>query len=118
MSFIQKLRCCNLFRGSNVPVFIVLIVTACAGAPPESIPLEERLAKRGYVIAEPVKRLKDYSINGWNSVDRYNVILILGASLTYLVTVMSPCDGLNSDSVLDGYIPPFCINVFIMTPIK
>ena len=84
----------RLFRNSLVVV--VLIVAACAGSPPESVPLDERLAKRGYIIAEPVKRLQDYRINGWNSVDRYNVILIVGASLTYLITVRSPCDGLNS----------------------
>ena len=84
----------RLFR--NALVVFLPIVTACAGSPPESIPLEERLAKRGYIIAEPVKRLQDYRINGWNSVDRYNVILIVGASLTYLITVRSPCDGLNS----------------------
>lgn len=73
-----------------------LMLLACAGTPPESISLEEKLAKRGYVIGEPVKRLRDYRINGWNSIDRYSVIMNAGASKNYLVTVRSPCEGLIS----------------------
>jgi len=75
---------------------ILVLATACSGAPPEPIPIEEQLAAKGYLIKEPVKRIKDYRINGWSSVDRRNVILNVGASKNYLVTVRSPCDGLRS----------------------
>lgn len=80
-----------------IPGILTLFMLAgCATKSPESIPLEERLAKRGYSIGEPVKQIRDYRINSWSGVDRYNVILNVGASKTYLVTVRSPCEGLRS----------------------
>lgn len=84
------------FLNISVGLMAFLMLLACASAPPESIPLKEKLAKRGYVIGEPVKRLRDYRINGWNSIDRRSVIMIVGASKHYLVTLRSPCDGLTS----------------------
>jgi len=77
-------------------IFTLFIVVNCATQSPESTPLQERLAQRGYSIGEQVKRIRDYRINGWSGVDRYNVILNVGASQTYLVTVRSPCEGLRS----------------------
>jgi hypothetical protein len=77
-------------------VVLILILTACAGSPSESIPIEEQMAQKGYIIQEPVKRLKDYRINGFSSVDRSSVILYVGASDHYLVTVRSLCDELRS----------------------
>jgi len=38
----------------------------------------------------------DGRITGWSSVDQQNVILNVGASENYLVTVRSNCDGLRS----------------------
>jgi len=75
---------------------VLMLATACSGSSPEAMPIEERMAAKGYLIKEPVKRLKDYRINGWSSVDRRNVILNVGASGNYLVTVRSPCEGLRS----------------------
>ena len=86
----------TVFLNVNAGLIALLMLLACATESPESIPLEERLAKRGYVIGEPVKRIQDYRINGWNSVDRRNVIMNVGASQNYLVTLRSPCDGLTS----------------------
>jgi hypothetical protein len=86
----------HLYRNIVAGMIVPLLVVACAGQPPESIPLEERLAERGYTMGEQVKRIRDYRINGWNNVDRYNVIMNVGASKNYLVTVRSPCDGLRS----------------------
>jgi len=77
-------------------LLILLLATACSSTPPESIPIEETMAKKGYSIQQPIKRLRDYRINGWSSVDRYNVILNVGASDNYLVTTRSPCEGLRS----------------------
>ena len=73
-----------------------MLATACNNAPHQEVPIDELMAAKGYLIKEPVKRLKDYRINGWSSVDRRNVILNVGASKNYLVTVRSPCEGLRS----------------------
>ena len=70
------------FRNIIAGVIVSLVAIACATEPPESVPLEERLAKRGFTIGEQVKRIRDYRINGWSSVDRYNVIMNVGASKT------------------------------------
>jgi len=72
------------------------LLLACASAPAEPETLQQALAKRGYVIGDPVERLHDYRINGWNSVDRTHVILTVGASDRYLVSLRNPCDGLRS----------------------
>ena len=77
-------------------LLVLMITTACSGIPSEPIPLEERLAARGYSIGEPVKRLQNYRINGWSNVDSRNVILNVGASEHYLVTLRNNCEGLRS----------------------
>ena len=89
-----KLKCwsCKPLTG----LIILVLATACSGIPPESIPLEDRLTEKGYKIGESVKRLNDHRINGWSSVDRRNVILNVGVSEYYLVTVRRNCEGLNS----------------------
>jgi len=84
------------FRNIIAGVIVSLVAVACATEPPESVPLEERLAKRGFTIGEQVKRIKDYRINGWSSVDKYNVIMNVGVSKNYLVTVRSSCDNLRT----------------------
>ena len=84
------------FRNTVTSIMALLLASACAGQPPESVPLDERLAKHGYSLGEQVKRITDYRINGWNSMDRFSVIMNVGASKNYLITVRSPCDGLRS----------------------
>lgn len=86
----------HLFRNILIGAVTLLLATACAIEPHEPVPLEEKLAKRGYTIGEQVTRIREYRINGWNDVDRQNVIMNVGASKNYLVTVRSPCDGLRS----------------------
>ena len=80
----------------SICVFFIMSITGCGNNPSASISLEDRITQRGYIIQEPVKRLKDYRINGWSSVDQRNVILNIGASENYLVTVRSICTGLIS----------------------
>jgi hypothetical protein len=77
-----------------------LMVTACASNPGQSISLEENLAQRGFAIGQPVKRINNYQINGWNSVDLKHVIINFGASRDYLVTLRTSCDGVLSAELL------------------
>jgi hypothetical protein len=60
------------------------------------IPIEEQLSKKGYRIEKKVSQIRDYRLNGWSSVDRFNVIIIAGVSRHYLITLRRPCDGLRS----------------------
>jgi hypothetical protein len=95
-SLVKFLKSSFINRNTVAATMILLLAAACSGAPPETIPIEERMAEKGYLIKEPAKRLNSYRINGWSSVDRLNVIINVGASETYLLTVKSPCEGLNS----------------------
>ena len=79
-----------------ISLLLIVVLAACAGNPSEPIPIEEQMAQKGYLIQDPVKRLKDYRINGRSSVDRSNVILNVGASEKYLITIRSLCDELRS----------------------
>ena len=79
----------HIFFGS-----LALVVAACASAP-DTGSLDQRLAVRGWAVGEPVKRVQNYRINGFNSLDRNNVIINTGPSSAYLVTVRRPCEGLD-----------------------
>jgi hypothetical protein len=81
-------------------VILSSLAVACANSTYQEVPLEEKLAQRGYAIGEPVKRINDYQINSWNSVDRKHVIINFGASRNYLVTLRTSCDGLLDATLL------------------
>jgi len=81
--------------------FIVLLVMAgCAANSTQPIPLDEKLSQRSYVVGTTVKSIRDYQINGWNSIDRLHLIITAGASDRYLVTLRNACDGLRSAEVI------------------
>ena len=74
---------------------LVFVFTACSNHPPESIPIEERLSKKGYRIDQQVKRVINYRLNGWSSMDSSNVIINVGTSTNYLITLRPACDGVR-----------------------
>ena len=74
---------------------LVFVFTACSNQPPESIPIEEQLSNKGYRIDQQVNRVDNYRLNGWSSVDRFNVIINVGTSTHYLITFRPACDGLG-----------------------
>lgn len=81
-------------------VIPVLMLGACAGNPADSVPLDEKLAKLGFAIGEPVKRINNFQINSWSSVDLKHVIFNFGASRNYLVTLRTSCDGVLSAGLI------------------
>jgi len=92
----MKQRIINIFS-----VFIVLsVLAACTSSPPETVPLEEKLAQRGFAIGQPVRRVINFQLSGWSTVDRKHVIMNFGASRNYLVTLRTSCDGLRSATMI------------------
>ena len=85
---------------TQIIIFAMLASTGCASNTPQGLTLEEKLANRGYEIGQAVDRIQHYRINGWNHLDRHNVILTVSASSRYLVTVRNTCDGLFSAETL------------------
>jgi len=87
----------HLSRNLLILSVCVFGLVACAGTPDEGgMSLELQLEQKGYAIGEPVDRIHNYRLNGWNDVDRYNVIIRTGPSDRYLVSLKNPCDGLRS----------------------
>lgn len=86
----------TILRALVATAAAMLLAAGCATEGYEEPTLAEKLAQRGYAVGQPVEQLKDYLINGWNSVDRNNVIITVGASRNYLVSVRNPCEGLRS----------------------
>jgi len=80
-------------------VMLIAIMAACASQPPETS-LEEKLAQLGYTIGQPVKRVINFQLSGWNSVDHKHVIMNFGASRNYLVSLRTSCDGLRSAALI------------------
>jgi len=89
----------HLKRNLLILTLFAFGVAACAGtsiSDPGGMSLELKLEQKGYLIGEPVDRIHNYRLNGWNDVDRYNVIIRTGPSRRYLVTLKNPCTGLTS----------------------
>ncbi|MGD8580502.1 MAG: DUF6491 family protein, partial [Lysobacterales bacterium] len=74
-------------------VGLALAAASCATMQQAPRTLDETLKDKGYTIGEPVDRIHDYTINGWNYVDRENLILLDGANRHYLVTFRNQCHG-------------------------
>jgi len=74
----------------------LLLAAGCAGKSTQPIPLDKKLSQRGYVVDTPVRKILEYRINGWNSIDRLHLIITSGVSDHYLVTLRNPCDELSS----------------------
>jgi len=80
--------------------FLLTITSACASRPPETS-LQEKLAERGYTLGQPVRRVINFEVSGWNSVDYKHVIMNFGASRYYLLTLRTSCDGLLSATLIN-----------------
>jgi len=81
-------------------IVLLAITAACANRPPETS-LEEKLAQLGYTLGEPVKRVINFQLSGWNSVDHKHVIMNFGASRYYLLSLRTSCDGLRSATLIN-----------------
>lgn len=90
----------RMFAKNVLTAMLASMLAACANNPPETS-LDEKLAQLGYSLGEPVRRVINFQISGWNSVDRKHVIMNFGASRYYLLTLRTSCDGLRSATVLN-----------------
>jgi hypothetical protein len=75
---------------------MLVLLTACATPQPDPERWKVRLAELGFVVAEPVQRIRNFRVNGWVDLDRSHVILEAGVNERYLVTLRTPCDGVRN----------------------
>jgi len=90
----------RVFAKTVAAIILLTLAAACASHPPDT-PLEEKLAQLGYTLGEPVRRVINFQLSGWNSVDHKHVIMNFGASRYYLLTLRTSCDGLRSATIIN-----------------
>jgi Family of unknown function (DUF6491) len=85
--------------------FIIISISACtssttpgntAAASSKTLSPDQAAAKKGYVIVKPVKQIRDYLIDGWNYIDKQNLVLHSSPSRSYLLALKRSCHDLNS----------------------
>jgi hypothetical protein len=75
------------------------MLCACADAPVDET-LDQRLAQRGYQQGEPVKEIRNYTIDGWNFIDDRHIVLHSGPGRDYMVSLTMRCVNLgNSENI-------------------
>jgi hypothetical protein len=74
---------------------LTALLVGCAGTP-EAADIDALLAERGYTTGEEVRDIKQYRINGWQSLDDRHVIIETGPASRYLLTLMTRCDNLRT----------------------
>ncbi|MEX1032042.1 MAG: DUF6491 family protein [Cellvibrionaceae bacterium] len=79
----------------SVSLLALLTLAACAQTPRSESDVDDALTDMSLLRDRTVSSIRDYRIDGWRYVDRYNVILTAGRNENYLVTFMTPCLGLN-----------------------
>jgi hypothetical protein len=86
----------RFLRLSAVFVLLPLWLAACAGAPRTEQTLDQKLAEKGYLIGEQVRRIQNWNLNGWSYVDDEHFIMHSGVRDRFLVTLRSPSYDLQS----------------------
>lgn len=72
----------------------------CATTGESPLTVYQQLDERDLRIAEPVERIYNYRISGWNYLDPEHLILLDGVNRKYLVTLVRPCYGLQTNEVI------------------
>ena len=85
----------RIFRNAAAGIFTLLMAVCCATGISERVSFEDKLAERGFAIAQPVSQedlIKAGLNTGWSFVDGGAAIIYFGKSRQYLVTVNNTCE--------------------------
>ncbi len=94
------------FLGPLTVFLALLALTACAGSsqpPAITATIDDPVAtvmNRGYQLGEEVKRINNYTINGWQYVSDEAIIIPARPSLDYLVLLRTRCRALKHTEVI------------------
>ncbi len=75
---------------------MAIALCACAASPDMPRTLAQKLETRNLTVGEQVNRIRNYRLNSWNYLDDRHVILSVGASDQYLVSLRNSCRELSS----------------------
>ena len=83
---------------------VILFLNSCSGTT-ELRSLEQQLIDRGLQVGDGNSRIPRHRVNGWSSIDDYNLIVSVGVNDKYLIQLIRPCLGLNSTFTI-GFTTP------------
>lgn len=83
-----------------IPSLLTAVLLGCATGGKSPLTVYQQLDERDLRIAEPVERIYNYRISGWNYLDPEHLILLDGVNRKYLVTLNRPCYGLQTNEVI------------------
>lgn len=90
---------------------LLLLLQACGGAPAVvgsrspgtpggEVQLAKRLDELGYSDKKEIRRLSNFRLNGWNYVDKFNVIINSSPTKNYLVQFRTACHDLRQANTI------------------
>jgi len=72
------------------------VLGAGFSAAAEPTALDNRLNKLGYARGEPLDRIHNYRVDGWNYLDDHHIMIYTGPSQRALITTQTACRELGS----------------------
>ncbi len=79
----------------------LVMLTACTQAPTKAPTSPDELAsQKGYTLGEPVDKIMNYKIDGWNYINAQALIINSGPSRNYLLTLKRRCPDLSGQEVI------------------
>lgn len=81
-------------------VSLTVILSACATTVPEPPTPAQMAADKGYELGEPIEKIMNYRLDGWNYVNPYALIIHSGANKNHLVTLRDRCHELSTADVI------------------
>ncbi|NKF21320.1 DUF6491 family protein [Solimonas marina] len=83
----------------STALLLTLAAAGCATQPADGgkpkKTLDQELAERGFQLGDEVDGIMQWEVDGWNRIDDEHVVFNAGPSRNYMVTVMTPCQGLE-----------------------
>ena len=78
-----------------------VILQACTASPSKPpTPAAQLASSKGYQLGEPVKKIMNYQLDGWNYINSQALIIRSTPSRDYLVTLRDRCHELSSREVI------------------
>ena len=86
----------RMLKSMLMAILLAWLAVACSATQEDPLSLDEKLAAKGYVMGEQVKRVRDWNLNGWSYVDDRHFIMQSGVRDRFLVSLRVPSYDLRS----------------------
>lgn len=84
-----------------ITLLLIITVSACTTTDKKDALTPQQLAQqKGYELGEPVEKIMNYRLNGWNYVNTQALIISSTGNQRYLVTLRHRCQDLMNTEVI------------------